>query len=155
MSRALEALQRLESAIEYAELAIEGRMSRLQRAEERTRVAVMQRDLAEYNREPRSQAGVVGDAAESPSARAAGGTPGDGMGTVAWSGDASAAPGGDAVQADDTGRPLYRQWWFWTIAGAVFVGGVAAGVALAGQDEVQPFASDDVGGAILTLGAWQ
>lgn len=45
---------------------------------------------------------------------------------------------------------VYETWWFWTIVGAVVVGGaVGIGVAASGD---APLVSGDVGGVVFTLG---
>lgn len=63
----------------------------------------------------------------------------------------------DQLQAQSTpppeSPPLYRRWWFWTLVGVAVAGGVTAGI-VAGSGTVEgPFAVDDLGGAVLTLGA--
>jgi hypothetical protein len=42
-------------------------------------------------------------------------------------------------RGDDRGRPRwYRSWWFWTIVGALVVGGTTAAVVLAWPEETPP-----------------
>lgn len=75
------------------------------------------------------------------------------------------APTGDGVQAAPSAfpgliqpvaepaarrtKPVYKRWWFWTIAGVVVGGGVAAGIAvpLAGRPE------DPIQGTLSTVNA--
>ena len=46
--------------------------------------------------------------------------------------------------------PVYEEWWFWTIIGAVVVGaGVGIGVAIATQD--RPLGQDPGGQVIFTF----
>jgi len=141
LSRGYEATGQLAEALRYAELALEERVSRLQRAEIRVRLAELERDIANE----RASASV---SVESESNAGSGGAADRPLVLVV-------ADEPTALEGGGEGTPIYRQWWFWTVAGAVFVGGVAAGIALGARDEQQPFARDDVGGAILTLGAWQ
>ena len=57
-----------------------------------------------------------------------------------------------SAPADTSASPaFYETWWFWTVVGAVVVGG-AVGVGVAATSEPAP-GPGDVGGVILTLGA--
>ncbi len=63
---------------------------------------------------------------------------------------APAVPGGAPATPSDASPAVYETWWFWTIVGAVVVGGaVGAGVALSADPELE---SGDVGGVVFTLG---
>ncbi|MFW5925904.1 MAG: tetratricopeptide repeat protein [Myxococcota bacterium] len=64
-------------------------------------------------------------------------------------------PAEDRADRDSGG--VAGKWWFWTILGAVAVGGVVAGVALAGNGggggDGTRVPEGDTGGAVITLGA--
>jgi len=69
------------------------------------------------------------------------------------SANAPAVPGPAPTAPDSpdaASHAVYETWWFWTIVGAVVVGGaVGVGVALSGDPELE---SGDVGGVVFTLG---
>ncbi|MCA9601857.1 MAG: hypothetical protein R3A78_08860 [Polyangiales bacterium] len=44
-------------------------------------------------------------------------------------------PKADECSEDDDDGGLFSQWWFWTIAGAVVIGGTVAGIALFSQSD--------------------
>lgn len=63
---------------------------------------------------------------------------------------ASEAP---AANVPHDGPAIYETWWFWTIIGVVVLGGaVGAGVALSGDQPLQP---GDIGGVLFALGGGQ
>jgi len=65
----------------------------------------------------------------------------------------AAAPheGGAANERAASGPAVYETWWFWTIVGAVIVGG-AVGIVLATSGD-DPLQSGDLGGVVFTLGS--
>lgn len=56
-----------------------------------------------------------------------------------------------AATTDDT--PLTGQWWFWTVIGAVVVGGVVTAIALSSGDEQAGPLNGNTGVTVMTLGA--
>jgi tetratricopeptide (TPR) repeat protein len=45
---------------------------------------------------------------------------------------------GGSSATEKPATPIYKKWWFWTIVGAVVVGGVATGVGVAAASRSQP-----------------
>lgn len=58
------------------------------------------------------------------------------------------------VPAAPVSRPLYQQWWFWTIIGGVAVAGAVTGVVLATRDDVRDPPSGSLGVAVNGISSW-